>query len=128
WGILLFLVNTSIGMLYLNTMFMGNHYDLPAFEPEAASKLSFVELQIRTARNYSAGPIGRYFYGGLESQIEHHLFPTLPRHMLRRAEPSVRRFCADHQLPYEVRTFGESIIRALRFHIRPTQGAWERSV
>jgi fatty acid desaturase len=119
WGSLLFFANTTIGMIYLNTAFMGNHYDLPSFERKQADDLSFAELQILTARNYTGGTFARYVFGGLEHQIEHHLFPNLPRHSFLRAEPIVRRFCAEHDLPYEVRSFTGSIQRVLRFHIRP---------
>lgn len=121
WGILWFLAHTSIGMLYLNTAFMGNHYDLPSFEAAAADKLDYVELQIRTARNYAGGIWARFVFGGLEHQIEHHLFPTMPRHRFRRAEPIVRAFCEHHGLPYEVLPFSECIRRALRFHIGPSR-------
>jgi fatty acid desaturase len=119
WGILLFLVHTSIGMIYLNTAFMGNHYDLDVFDQAQADELDSVELQIRTARNYTGGAWARYVFGGLEHQIEHHLFPSMPRHQFLRAEPFVRRFCRTHDLPYEVLPFSECIARVLRFHIGP---------
>lgn len=38
--------------------------------------------------------------GGLNNQIEHHLFPSMPSPTLRRAQPLVRAFCRDHHLPY----------------------------
>jgi fatty acid desaturase len=116
WGLLLFFVHTSIGMLYLNTAFMGNHYDLEVFEPSQADGLAFAELQTRTSRNYAGGAWARYIFGGLEHQIEHHLFPSMPRHGLRRAEPFVHRFCEENGLPYEVRPFLQCIARAIRYH------------
>ncbi len=39
--------------------------------------------------------------GGLNFQIEHHLFPTLPRHNLRYAQAGVQALCAKHGLAYE---------------------------
>jgi fatty acid desaturase len=45
--------------------------------------------------------------GGLNYQIEHHLFPTMPRPNLRRAQPLVQGFCSQHGLPYvEAGLFG----------------------
>jgi fatty acid desaturase len=52
--------------------------------------------------------------GGLNYQIEHHLFPNMPRPNLRRAQPLVRAFCAQHGLDYvEASLFG-SYAQAIR--------------
>jgi len=117
WGAPLVLAHTVVGMLYLNTVFAGNHYDLPAFSVEEADKIDFAALQIRTTRNYPAGVVGRFIYGGLENQIEHHLFPAMPRHQLRRAAPAVQAYCAAHGLAYNTLPFTQSVMRVLRFHL-----------
>jgi fatty acid desaturase len=39
-------------------------------------------------------------YGGLNYQIEHHLFPSMPRNNLRRARPIVRMYCQSQGIPY----------------------------
>lgn len=44
------------------------------------------------------------FTGGLNRQIEHHLFPTLPRHNLAKAQKLTRALCSKHGIYYEVRT------------------------
>jgi fatty acid desaturase len=41
-----------------------------------------------------------FLMGGLNYQIEHHLFPSMPRPNLRRAQPLVRAFCAQRGLAY----------------------------
>ncbi|WP_232791484.1 MULTISPECIES: fatty acid desaturase [Amycolatopsis] len=38
--------------------------------------------------------------GGLNYQIEHHLFSGIPRPHLRRTHPIVERFCRQHEIPY----------------------------
>jgi fatty acid desaturase len=38
--------------------------------------------------------------GGLNYQVEHHLFPSMPRPNLKRAQPLVRDFCARHGVRY----------------------------
>jgi fatty acid desaturase len=40
------------------------------------------------------------FVGGLNYQIEHHLFPSMPRPHLRRAAPIVRAYCERLGIPY----------------------------
>lgn len=117
WGPLLFLAHTSLGMLYLNTVFAGNHYDLESFDEATAAKLPFAELQIRTSRNYPPGVLAAFVFGGLEYQIEHHLFPSMPRAGLRRAAPFVRAYCEAHGLPYQQQPFVRSIVGVLRFHL-----------
>jgi fatty acid desaturase len=41
-----------------------------------------------------------YVYGGLNYQIEHHLFPTMPRNRLGEARQVVKQFCAERGVPY----------------------------
>jgi len=41
-----------------------------------------------------------WFHGGLQFQVIHHLFPTMPRHNLRSAIPYVKQFCTDNKLQY----------------------------
>ncbi|MGH9094281.1 MAG: fatty acid desaturase, partial [Acidimicrobiales bacterium] len=38
--------------------------------------------------------------GGLNYQIEHHLFPRMPRPNLVKVQPLIRAFCASHHLTY----------------------------
>ncbi len=47
-------------------------------------------------------------YGGLNYQVEHHLFPTLPRNQLRRVQPIVRDFCHELSIPYHETTVTQS--------------------
>ena len=42
-----------------------------------------------------------FYYGGLNSQIEHHLFPRVPHHRYREMRPLVRAFCHKHGLGYQ---------------------------
>lgn len=118
-GAPLFFLHTMIGMVYLNTVFMGSHYDLPVRTPAEAAVLDFVTLQVTATRNYRTSALTRFFCGGVEHQIEHHLFPTLSRRGLRRAGPLVRAFCEERGLPYNELPFVRSVIAALRYHVDP---------
>jgi fatty acid desaturase len=118
-GPLLFLAHTTVGMVYLNTAFTGNHYDLPSFDVAEAETMAFADMQIISSRNYAGGVASRFLYGGLESHIEHHLFPAMPRCHLRRASPLVRAFCEARGLPYRVAPFSRAVLAALRYHVDP---------
>lgn len=73
--------------------------------------------QFRTTMNIKTPPWLDWFYIGLQFQIEHHLFPRLPRHNLREARDLVRAMCAKHGIHYrEESFFGAQLytIRCLR--------------
>ncbi|CAN1347294.1 Delta(8)-fatty-acid desaturase [Linum perenne] len=46
-----------------------------------------------------------WFHGGLQFQLEHHLFPRLPRCQLRKVLPVVQDLCKKHNLPYRIYSF-----------------------
>jgi phosphatidylserine synthase/fatty acid desaturase len=124
WAPLAFAAHWFIGLVYLNAAFAGNHYDLESFDPDAAHQIPFDELQLRTTRNYRGGAVTRFVLGGLENQIEHHLFPNLPRHQLRRAAPLVRAYATSRGLPYHEATFFQAMRQVVRFHLDPNAPAW----
>ncbi|WMV30900.1 hypothetical protein MTR67_024285 [Solanum verrucosum] len=55
-----------------------------------------------------------WFYGGLQFQLEHHLFPRLPRCHLRKVSPIVQDLCKKHKLPYRSLSFYEANVWTLR--------------
>jgi fatty acid desaturase len=108
-------VQQGVFSLYVGCSFAPNHKGMPLIE--ADTTVSFVRRQVVTARNVAGGRFTTFMLGGLNYQIEHHLFPTMPRPNLARAQVIVRDFCIESDLSYcEVslmRSF-EQIIRALR--------------
>ncbi|XP_021107510.1 fatty acid desaturase 3 isoform X2 [Heterocephalus glaber] len=65
----------------------------------------WVSLQLAATCNVEPSPFIDWFSGHLNFQIEHHLFPTMPRHNYRRVAPLVQALCARHGLLYEVKPF-----------------------
>ena len=84
--------------LYLGCSFAPNHKGMPILSRDDDS--DFLRRQVLTARNVRGGRFTDLLLGGLNYQIEHHLFPHMPRPALRRAQPMVRAFCSSHGLPY----------------------------
>jgi len=70
---------------------------------------------VLTSRNIRGGHWVDLVMGGLNYQIEHHLFPSMPSPMLRRAQPLVRDFCLRHDLPYQESTLTGSFVLVLRY-------------
>lgn len=64
------------------------------------AKLDFFSKQVRTSRNISGGWWATWLMGGLNYQIEHHLFPNMPRLHLARAREVVREYCTNNAVPY----------------------------
>jgi fatty acid desaturase len=91
--------------LYLGCSFAPNHKGMPTLTD--ADQLDFLRRQVLTSRNVTGSRPVDFVLGGLNYQIEHHLFPNMPRPNLRHAQPLVRAFCAQHGLPYvEASLFG----------------------
>jgi fatty acid desaturase len=55
---------------------------------------------VLTARNIRHNPVIDFMYGGLNYQIEHHLFSNMPRNKLRQAQEVIRTFCSAREIPY----------------------------
>ena len=64
------------------------------------SQMDFLRRQVLTSRNALPHPVTDFWYGGLNYQIEHHLFPRMPRNKLREAQSIVKDFCRDHSIGY----------------------------
>ena len=98
--------------LYLGCAFAPNHKGMPTLTQ--ADQLDFLRRQVLTSRNVRGSRLVDLLLGGLNYQIEHHLFPSMPRPNLRRAQPLVREFCRHHHLPYTEATLVGSYTQALR--------------
>jgi fatty acid desaturase len=75
-----------------------NHWAMPM--PADTHTMDYVRHQVVTSRNLAGGALVDLWYGGLNLQIEHHLFPTMARNKLREAREVVRAFCAERGIPY----------------------------
>jgi fatty acid desaturase len=113
-------VHQALFGLYAGSLFAPNHKGMPIVD--ATRPWSFLEQQVVTARNVRAPRWIDWWYGGLNYQIEHHLFPTLPRNRLREAQPVVKSFCAESAIPYHETkawaSYGE-LLRSMHAASRP---------
>jgi fatty acid desaturase len=83
---------------YMSCTFAPNHKGMPILAED--DDLDFLRRQVLTSRNVRGGLLTDFALGGLNYQIEHHLFPSMPRAALRHAQPLVRAHCAAVGLPY----------------------------
>ena len=80
--------------------FITNHLGCEVFDYEEGKNMSWLELQMRTSRSLKGGKFVHWFYGGLNTQIEHHLFPKAPRFNLLEIQDMTREFAEKHNLKY----------------------------
>src|SRR5204863_2033737 len=92
------LVQQALFGLYLGCSFAPNHKGMPMLSADDES--DFLRRQVLTARNVRGSWLVDFALGGLNYQIEHHLFPSMPRPNLRSAQPIIAQFCHQHGLSY----------------------------
>ncbi|WP_308291646.1 acyl-CoA desaturase [Microbacterium sp. G2-8] len=100
------LVQIAIFGFLLGGAFSPNHIGMPTVPRDA--DIDFLRRQVHMSRNVRGGPVVHFFMGGLEYQIEHHLFPMAPRPNLPALQKLVRRHCAENGIPYTETTLGEA--------------------
>jgi len=80
--------------------FITNHLGCETFTEDQAKDFSWMELQMRGSRSLKGGFLVHWFYGGLNTQIEHHLFPKAPRFNLLKVQKMTKDFAKKHDIPY----------------------------
>ncbi len=100
---------------YLGATFLTNHVGMPTVV--GGEELGFLRRQVLTSRNLSPRAFTSFVFGGLDAQIEHHLFPAMPRANLRRARELVRTFCDDRRIHYAELSIHQAYGDVLR-HLR----------
>jgi fatty acid desaturase len=116
-------VQQAVFSVYLGISFAPNHKGMPVIESAAAA--GFARRQVVTARNIRGGRLTTFMLGGLNYQIEHHLFPSMPRPNLRRVQGLVRDFCTATGLSYSEESFAESF-RQIIHHLSDAGAATSR--
>ena len=96
-------VHHAVVGIYFVSVFAANHKGMPVLD--RTHQLDFVHLQVLTSRNVRSHLLTDFLYGGLNFQIEHHRFPTMPQNKLRDAQPIVREFCHAEGISYHETSF-----------------------
>lgn len=84
--------------LYVGLVFAPNHKGMPVLDGKVNE--DFLRKQVLTSRNVHSNWFTHYMYGGVNLQIEHHLFPGIPRNKLRASQEIVKSFCEAKKVPY----------------------------
>ena len=98
YAIAFVLVHQGVWGFYMGCSFAPNHKGMPVLS--AGHTLDFLRKQVLTSRNVRGGWFVDILLGGLNYQIEHHLFPSMPRPSLRHAQVIVSEFCRQRGISY----------------------------
>jgi fatty acid desaturase len=104
------LVHQALFGVYLGMTFAPNHKGMP----HPTGDEDYLRKQVLTSRNVRGGWFVDVALGGLNYQIEHHLFPGMPSVNLRKVQPIVQEYCAAIGVAYEQTGLIESYRQALR--------------
>jgi fatty acid desaturase len=104
------LVHQALFGVYLGMTFAPNHKGMP----HPTGDEDYLRKQVVTSRNVTGGWLTNTALGGLNYQIEHHLFPGMPSPNLGKAQPIVQAYCEEIGVPYEQTSLIESYRQALR--------------
>ncbi|HEV7742626.1 MAG TPA: acyl-CoA desaturase [Pseudolysinimonas sp.] len=91
-------VQLAVFGIYMGASFAPNHIGMEIIP--AGTKMDFLSKQVRTSRNIRGGHFMTIFMGGLNHQVEHHLFPSMARPHLASARRMVREVCEREGIPY----------------------------
>jgi fatty acid desaturase len=106
-------VQLAVFGIYMGASFAPNHIGMEVI-PEGA-RLDFLSKQVRTSRNVSGGVLMSILMGGLNYQIEHHLFPSMARPHLAQARRMVRDVCVREGIPYTETSLRQAYVIVLRY-------------
>ncbi|GAA4029189.1 acyl-CoA desaturase [Actimicrobium antarcticum] len=114
-ALLVYLVPLTILGPYLAAIFWVNHMGMPLIED--VSTYSFLEHQSVTSRTIINAPRWNWLFGGLNFQIEHHLFPKVPSERLAAVQIIVRSYFEKHGIAYNGVSW-VAAVRAIQTHLR----------
>lgn len=106
-------VQLAVFGVYMGASFAPNHKGMPIISHDA--RLDFFTKQVRTSRNVTGGWWATTLFGGLNYQVEHHLFPSMSRLNLSRAREIVRDYCTANDVPYTETTVLRSYAIVIKY-------------
>jgi fatty acid desaturase len=101
----------TVGILHVQLLL--SHLATSTFTEDEEDAIGFFAFQLGTSRNIECMRYEHWFHGGLEYQIEHHLFPQLPRHNLHKVRPLVKEMCKAHGIEYREVGFFAAVTECL---------------
>lgn len=106
-------IELAVFGVYMGASFAPNHKGMPLIP--AGEKVDFLRRQVLTSRNIRGGRFMDFLFGGLNYQVEHHLFPNMPRPSLQAAATIVREYCKTHAVRYTETSLLQSYVQVIQY-------------
>jgi len=106
-------VQLAVFGVYMGASFAPNHKGMPVLAKD--QEVDFLRRQVLTSRNIRSSWLTNLYMGGLNYQVEHHLFPSMPRPHLRRAQAITKDYCRSKDIAYTETTLLESYAIVVRY-------------
>lgn len=113
WAIALWFFMMLIFGFFMGAAFAPNHKGMPLVERDA--KIDFFQRQVLTSRNIRGTWLTDNLMGGLNYQVEHHLFPSMARPNLRKAHAIVVKYCQENSVPLVEMNLLSSYVAIMRY-------------
>jgi fatty acid desaturase len=97
-GVSFLAVQLAVFGVYMGATFAPNHKGMPLLPKD--NSIDFLRRQVLTSRNIRGGRFVAWAMGGLNYQIEHHVFPRMASVNLRHVRPILQQFCTERDIPY----------------------------
>lgn len=114
-GLIITLSIVLIWSIWFGAVIIVNHLGLETYSVEQSRTMTWIELQTSTSRNIKGNWVTHWLYGGLNTQIEHHLFPKAPRFYLLTVAKITENFCIENSIPYKIVTPMQSYIEIFKY-------------
>jgi fatty acid desaturase len=103
WTLLYYFLVRCVESHWFVWVSQSNHIPMEIDDDKARP---WLPLQLHATCNVEKSFFNDWFTGHLNFQVEHHLFPTMPRHNLYKIAPLVKSLCQKHDVPYVVKPLG----------------------
>lgn len=110
---IMFVLASFVVTAFQHIQFTLNHFSADVYIGQPLGN-DWFEKQTFGSIDISCASWMDWLFGGLQFQLEHHLFPRLPRCNLRKVAPVVKDLCKKHNLPYRSLSFWEANVSTLK--------------
>jgi fatty acid desaturase len=111
-AIAFWMLANSIASFLIFVITGNGHNGMSTYTEE--TRPDYWKLQVTTTRNISGGAFVHWLCGGLEYQVDHHLFPMMPRHSLPRAHDIIVAFCKEHDVEYAEASLVDGVVEVIK--------------
>jgi len=112
--VIYFCFSEVLSSIILSSSFILNHSGRPCINDQDFDKMDYFSQQVVTGRDVYSSILVDWFTGGLNRQIEHHIFPTLPRHNFSKAEKILLPILDKHRIYYHRTGFFQGLFEILK--------------